>query len=117
MPRRILFAPSASVETVAAEEGLAHHCAQVRRGDKGARLRARVEILLLLRAVLPVGHVAMEIDQAGHQGLAGGVDSRAARRMLHLPVTGPIAWIAGDAASALDEAVAAVQAVWPKLAE
>jgi 2-amino-4-hydroxy-6-hydroxymethyldihydropteridine diphosphokinase len=48
---------------------------------------------------------------------SGGVDSRAARRMLHLPVTGPIAWIAGDAASALDEAVAAVQAVWPKLAE
>jgi 2-amino-4-hydroxy-6-hydroxymethyldihydropteridine diphosphokinase len=48
---------------------------------------------------------------------SGGVDSRAARRMLHLPVTGPIAWITGDAASALDEAVAAVQAVWPELAE
>jgi 2-amino-4-hydroxy-6-hydroxymethyldihydropteridine diphosphokinase len=48
---------------------------------------------------------------------SGGVDSRAARRMLHLPVTGPIAWIAGDAASALGEAVAAVQAVWPELAE
>ena len=31
-------------------------------------------ILLLLRAVLSVGHVAMKIDHAWHQGLTSGVD-------------------------------------------
>jgi 2-amino-4-hydroxy-6-hydroxymethyldihydropteridine diphosphokinase len=49
--------------------------------------------------------------------IPGGVDSRAARRMLHLPATGPVAWISGDAASSLDEAVAAIQSVWPELAK
>jgi hypothetical protein len=36
--------------------------------------------------------------------------------MLHLPPTGPIAWVAPDSAEALHEAVAAVQSVWPALA-
>jgi 2-amino-4-hydroxy-6-hydroxymethyldihydropteridine diphosphokinase len=47
----------------------------------------------------------------------GGVDSGTARRMLHLPATGPIAWISRDPASSLDEAVAAIQSVWPELAK
>ena len=48
---------------------------------------------------------------------SAGMDSVAARRMLNLPATGPIAWICGDGVSSLDEAVAAVQAVWPQLAK
>lgn len=47
--------------------------------------------------------------------LAGsaGTDARQSRRILHLPATGPVAWMAPDA---IDEAVAAVQSVWPALA-
>ena len=47
---------------------------------------------------------------------SGGTDSLATRRMLHLPVTGPVAWVSDDPAQSLDEAVAAVQSVWPALA-
>ena len=47
---------------------------------------------------------------------AAGTDVAQLRRMLHLPLTGPIAWIAPDSAEAMHEAVAAVQSVWPALA-
>ncbi len=50
-------------------------------------------------------------DFAGSAGSAG-TDARQSRRILHLPATGPVAWIAPDA---IDEAVAAVQSVWPAL--
>jgi 2-amino-4-hydroxy-6-hydroxymethyldihydropteridine diphosphokinase len=48
--------------------------------------------------------------------LAAGTDAAQMRRMLHLPPTGPVAWIAPDSAEALHDAVAAVQSVWPALA-
>ncbi|MBA3484895.1 MAG: 2-amino-4-hydroxy-6-hydroxymethyldihydropteridine diphosphokinase [Pirellulales bacterium] len=47
---------------------------------------------------------------------SAGTDAAEMRRMLHLPSTGPIAWIVPDSAEALHEAVAAVQSVWPALA-
>jgi 2-amino-4-hydroxy-6-hydroxymethyldihydropteridine diphosphokinase len=48
---------------------------------------------------------------------SAGIDSAEGRRMMNLPEVGPIAWIFGDGASTLDEAVAAVQSVWPDLAK
>jgi hypothetical protein len=47
---------------------------------------------------------------------AAGTDAAQLRRMLHLPPTGPVAWIAPGSAEALHDAVAAVQSVWPALA-
>jgi 2-amino-4-hydroxy-6-hydroxymethyldihydropteridine diphosphokinase len=47
---------------------------------------------------------------------AAGTDAAEMRRMLHLPPTGPVAWIAPDSAEALHDAVAAVHSVWPALA-
>lgn len=46
---------------------------------------------------------------------SAGTDAAQMRRMLHLPPTGPVAWIAPGAADALHDAVAAVQSVWPAL--
>ena len=48
---------------------------------------------------------------------AAGTDSAQLRRMLHLPPTGPIAWVAPDSAEAPHDAVTAVQSVWPALAD
>ncbi len=47
---------------------------------------------------------------------SGGSDSFAGRRMLDLPTTGPVAWISDHPAKSLDEAIAAIQSVWPALA-
>jgi 2-amino-4-hydroxy-6-hydroxymethyldihydropteridine diphosphokinase len=46
---------------------------------------------------------------------SGGTDSRQLRKMLHLPSTGPVAWVTADALQ-IDESLAAVQSVWPSLA-
>jgi 2-amino-4-hydroxy-6-hydroxymethyldihydropteridine diphosphokinase len=46
-----------------------------------------------------------------------GIAASDRRKMLHLPPTGPVAWIDTDGADdRLDEAVAAAHAVWPELA-
>jgi 2-amino-4-hydroxy-6-hydroxymethyldihydropteridine diphosphokinase len=47
---------------------------------------------------------------------SGGTDSPQLRKMLSLPPTGPVAWVGGDGARLVEEAVAAVQSVWPELA-
>jgi 2-amino-4-hydroxy-6-hydroxymethyldihydropteridine diphosphokinase len=48
---------------------------------------------------------------------SAGIDRRQLRKMLNLPATGPVAWISADPAPPeLDEALAAVQAVWSALA-
>jgi 2-amino-4-hydroxy-6-hydroxymethyldihydropteridine diphosphokinase len=47
---------------------------------------------------------------------AAGTDAAQRRRMLLLPPTGPVAWIAHEAGDSVHEAVAAVQSVWPMLA-
>jgi 2-amino-4-hydroxy-6-hydroxymethyldihydropteridine diphosphokinase len=46
----------------------------------------------------------------------GGVNAGSARKMLHLPPTGPVAWIDVASPMLLEESLAAVQAVWPELA-
>jgi 2-amino-4-hydroxy-6-hydroxymethyldihydropteridine diphosphokinase len=47
---------------------------------------------------------------------SAGVDADQLRRMLQLPLTGPVAWIAPPTADGFHEALAAVQSVWPTLA-
>lgn len=48
---------------------------------------------------------------------AAGVDSRHWRRILHLPASGPVAWISHESAErSLDEALAAIAAAWPRRA-
>jgi 2-amino-4-hydroxy-6-hydroxymethyldihydropteridine diphosphokinase len=47
-------------------------------------------------------------------GLVAGASAHDLRKMHQLPPTGPVAWVGGDAEiDPLDEAVAAVQSVWP----
>jgi 2-amino-4-hydroxy-6-hydroxymethyldihydropteridine diphosphokinase len=48
---------------------------------------------------------------------SSGTNWRDRRKILQLPAAGPVAWIGGDfEIDLLDEAIAAVQAVWPELA-
>ena len=47
---------------------------------------------------------------------SAGMNAHQLRRMLHLPPTGPVAWIAPATADGFHEALAAVQSVWPALA-
>jgi len=49
-------------------------------------------------------------------GASAGVDTRQLRRMLQLPLSGPVVWVAPSAADGFHEALAAVQSVWPRLA-
>jgi 2-amino-4-hydroxy-6-hydroxymethyldihydropteridine diphosphokinase len=49
--------------------------------------------------------------------IAPGSDEPAARRMLQLPATGPVAWLAPiDRSAMLDDAAAMVASAWPSLA-
>jgi 2-amino-4-hydroxy-6-hydroxymethyldihydropteridine diphosphokinase len=63
---------------------------------------------------------AAEVSQRPRLILAladlGGVDRRQLRKMLHLPPTGPIGWIDIHDARFHEEAIAAIQAVWPTIA-
>lgn len=43
---------------------------------------------------------------------SAGVDARSMRTMLHLPATGPVAWIR-SADAGMHEALAAMQSIWP----
>jgi 2-amino-4-hydroxy-6-hydroxymethyldihydropteridine diphosphokinase len=47
---------------------------------------------------------------------SGGTDSLQMRKILNLPPTGPVAWLGPEASDAVDEAIAAIQSVWPALA-
>jgi 2-amino-4-hydroxy-6-hydroxymethyldihydropteridine diphosphokinase len=47
---------------------------------------------------------------------SGGTDSHQMRKILNLPTTGPVAWLGPEASDAVDEAIAAIQSVWPALA-
>ncbi|MEM9657754.1 MAG: 2-amino-4-hydroxy-6-hydroxymethyldihydropteridine diphosphokinase [Planctomycetota bacterium] len=89
----------------------ARHLDAKMRSAGRADLQSRPKLIIAL-----VGG-AHRVERSASDVANGGDCQRQWRRLMHLPDSGPIAWIeTTDANRRLDEAAAAVQAVWPQAA-